>query len=865
MRSLVAAAVASLLVVGASAASDANASIKRSTDIGPQALEPALKALARDRDFQLVYRSEVVGALATAGIKGELTAEEALDALLRDTGLTYRYLDDKTVTIVPIATSPSTAKPTADANGVSQAAAAAAIVGQVQKEQGFWSRFRVAQAESSPAASSPPTSTAGSSTSSAESSQESKGGLTEVLVTAQKREESLQDVPISISVLGGEALDRANVRDVTEALMLTPGLSVKATAGHPNATVFVRGVSTAIPITQGSSPTAYYVDSVPFATSRNAFVPDPDAYDLDRVEVLRGPQGTLYGATALNGVVRVLTKNANLNSFELKARGMTSSTEGSGWNYGGDMAVNVPLIEGKLGARATLSYHDWEGWIDRPHKSNANDAERRNARLKLNAQPTEQLAIELSAWLSRADYGNPSMAMDDGTNPFSADEPIRTDYDTYGLNLTYEFPGFTVISQTSYLKFDQSYDTLGPITNPTRLRFAANLAEIFAEELLLRSAEGGVWRWSVGGMYRDALDSLDQCFAPTTIQTAGCEGLLPGFTEYTSESYAIFGEVTRLFADGRFELTAGLRYFEDEVVQHEISAFGRNDIPPENLIHLSGTFSATTPRVVLTWHPTEQLTAYASYAQGFRSGVHQGNTTLRTAGNAVPVSAEPDRLTNYELGAKGRLLDGRLAFETALFYIDWQDVLTNRTLTRAEFPALPTPALPALLNGTSASGVGFEFGVMAAPVRGLELGANFSWNDLTWDGQTFSDGALLYDKGERLPQSVEYTVGGSAAYAFPLGGLEGRLSTSVNYVSGLPDTVILSAGQRLFFPDGDPITLAQANFSLSGPSGWAATLFVENLTNWDGATFKGAPPALLPYARGRVRPRTVGVQLEYHF
>lgn len=691
--------------------------------------------------------------------------------------------------------------------------------------------------------------------------------IAEIVVTAQKRSERLQDVPISISVVGGKDLDRSTVRDATEALRYVPGISVNKTGAHPNSAVSVRGVSPSQTIGMIGT-TAYYVDSVPFNLVRTAFGPDPSAYDLDRIEVLKGPQGTLYGANALNGVVRILTKDADLDSFEVKARGMTSSTEGGDLNYRGDLAVGVPLIEGKLAARAVLSYQDFSGWIDGPTNENVNDLRNRDARLKLNAQPTEQLSVELSAWLSRADNGAPAQSDDNEQVPYDQDEPVATDFDTYGLTLTYESPWFTVTSLTGYLKWNQWYDLvnvnpMAPAAPTTYLRLDGYDADMFAQELIFRSPEEGFWRWSLGGMYRDARDSLMQCFVPVTVPD-GCEGYLPSDYELTSESYAIFGELTRRFADGRFEVTAGLRYYSDESTIRELMAFGIT-LPPEALAYKSETFSATTPRVVLTWHPTKELTTYASYSQGFRSGMNQGGPVLRNTGGLFP-SSQPDTLDNYELGAKGSLWDGRLAFQTALFYVDWQDVQMNRVVTQAEFPSLPFPSTSAAVNGTSASGVGFEFGFTAAPVSGLELGATFSWNDLKWDGQTFSNNALFWDEGERLPNSVEYTAGGSATYKFPVGGLQAQISTSVTYVSALPDFVVVAAGQRTLNEAGDDITLAQASVSLNGPSGWMASLFVDNLANWDGATFRGDSVAQpYPWLRNRVRPRTVGLQLEYRF
>src|SRR5262249_32846561 len=150
----------------------------------------------------------------------------------------------------------------------------------------------------------------------------------------------------------------------------------------------VRGVSAAGSILKGSSPIGYYLDSVPFGFVREAFLPDVGAYDLERVEVLRGPQGTLYGASAEAGGVRGLTHEADVQKFDFKARGSVSTTDGGGTGFRGDAAINVPVVEGKLAVRAVAGYEDVAGWIDRPSKKDANYGDIQTYRLKVNAAPS---------------------------------------------------------------------------------------------------------------------------------------------------------------------------------------------------------------------------------------------------------------------------------------------------------------------------------------------------------------------------------------------------------------------------------------------------------------------------------------------
>ena len=154
--------------------------------------------------------------------------------------------------------------------------------------------------------------------------------------------------------------------------------------------------------------------------------PDANSYDLDRIEVLRGPQGTLYGASALNGVVRVLTNDANLNDFDFKARAGVSSTDSGGGNWREDAAVNLPIIDGKLAARLVVGEEHDSGWINSPIKNNINDGDIKNVRFKINAQPIDDLSVKLGATHEQSNYGAPPL----GTNvtiPPSTQRPAHRD------------------------------------------------------------------------------------------------------------------------------------------------------------------------------------------------------------------------------------------------------------------------------------------------------------------------------------------------------------------------------------------------------------------------------------------------------
>jgi len=676
--------------------------------------------------------------------------------------------------------------------------------------------------------------------------------LEEVVVTAQRRAERLEDVPISISVVDGEKLDSSSFVGVAEALSRVPGVATMQASQSGGTQLAVRGVAASAGLFNGASPIAYYLDTAPFGLVKSAIVPDTNAYDLDRIEVLRGPQGTLYGASAQNGVVRILTKDANVEKLEFKVRGAVSTTDGGGENYRGDAAVNVPIIEGKLAARAVMGYQNLSGWIDNPVKNNANDAEIRTGRLKLQAQPTEAFSIGLGAWISRDDYGAPNIAGENSFHLATLDEGVHIDYDIYSAKLLYDVGGISIAAMSSYLDYSNEsaldWAALGFVN--TRLQTTVD-AHMFTQEVTINSPSEGDWRWSFGGIYRDGEDSLfqfrRQYVAPTDLRNS-------------SESYAVFGELTRRLLDGKLELTGGLRYFNDTVTIDEKSR-STVVITPPGLIRSESDFDAVSPRAVVTWHPSDATTIYASYAEGFRSGSDQNGAVIARAPNFVPAKA--DTLKNYEIGTKGNVLGGRLVYEVAVFYIDWVDV--QQTLL-VNIGTVANPVnVTALVNAASASGAGAEFSVTGRPIDGLELGVTFSWNDLKLDESVHSGGLVLFNKGERMDFSPEYTAGAALGYSFAVGdgGWQGHFSADATFLSSqtghavFPTSVVKAVS--------DDMLIARTSFSIESPNGWVAMLFADNVNNEDGVAVASPVLAVDNTWDTRVRPRTIGAQLEYRF
>jgi outer membrane receptor protein involved in Fe transport len=249
---------------------------------------------------------------------------------------------------------------------------------------------------------------------------------------------------------------------------------------------------------------------------------------------------------------------------------------------------------------------------------------------------------------------------------------------------------------------------------------------------------------------------------------------------------------------------------------------------------------------------------YASYSQGFRSGFPQSELVLVVAPDFVPV--KPDKLTNYEIGAKGSLFDNRLSFETAVYFMKWKDIQQTLGILIAG----TTAGIVANVNGQSASGLGVDFAITARPIPRLLFGINFGWNGLSEDATVLSGGQVLFPKGARLDSSPAYTAGANASYDFPFGstGWSGQVAAMLRYTS-LQTATTVSSGSGLppLVLESDTITTGRVSFALTAPSHWRMMLYSDNVANNRGIT----EPSTTPYSNISQRPRTTGLQLDYHY
>ncbi|MEZ5530909.1 MAG: TonB-dependent receptor [Steroidobacteraceae bacterium] len=669
--------------------------------------------------------------------------------------------------------------------------------------------------------------------------------LSEVVVTAQRREEQLQDVPISITVLTGASLDQST-QSLTEEIGRVPGIAM-VDSNLGGSFISLRGVGSTGTNFAGTNTVGYYLDSVPFGFVRNALTPNASAYDLERVEVLRGPQGTLYGVNSQNGVIRVLTHDVELDSFAVKYRVAGSGTRDGGFNYRGDAALNVPLIDDKLGMRLVAGYEDFDGWIDRPNRKDANDMRRLTLRAKLKARPSDDLTLGMSYWHSGMDSHARPTGFADNTTPVVVDEPMSEDYDIYALQVGYDLGSASLTSVTSWMDYasysvtDTSY---GPGTNLTSSDFRSR---VVAQEINVASTLDGQWRWTAGAIYRDVKDEFTQ-LSPRYVNPRGTQ-----YNDY-SASYAGFAEITRLMAGNRLELTGGARYFHDRTRTRPFSILNNANAV---LIESRATSSKVSPRVVLTWLPSRDLTFYASYSEGFRGGFPQ-SPTVKAVAPEFPAVA-PDNLLNYEIGSKGTIAGGLIGYDVAVFYIKREDIQQSLSVNAVNGAGAPV-RVAAVINGESASGVGTDLGISVRPTRNISFGANYSWNDLQLDADIVpATGGPLYFKGDRPTNSPEHTFSAWFDQQFSIGAYDGHISASLSYISEREARGLVN-GVRVLTTSDETLT-SRLSLGLTSPSGWGVSLYVDNLNNYNKTPIPDW--FISPSGSNRIRPRTIGLQFDH--
>lgn len=721
---------------------------------------------------------------------------------------------------------------------------------------------------------------------------------TDIIVTASKREERLQDVPLSVSAVSGDQLVRQQVQDIQDLARTVPGISFirsGSIAGNGNQ-IILRGLNTG----SGGATVATVVDEAPlsFSVGGASFATDFEPWDLQRVEVLRGPQGTLYGASALGGLIKYVTNEPQLTDlaggfdfgfFDVEGGGLGTSSRGY---------VNVPIADDVAAIRVSAYYQDNPGWIDNQlgNRTDINAFRRVGGRASLLLKPVSNLTIQATAIYQKLDSDGFDAIEVNGIsvpdnqfeplNGFNLDtflpQPSSSEAQLYIGNITYDAGSVGVQSITSYGKllnlrtndvplYGQVFDGMlfGRPNTTLVYEINANLKK-FNQEVRVFSqndprAEGRGLQWQVGGFYtRETIENLGNYF--TRDQTTGEDVVTPfgGDSALVLQSnqdqvyreIASYANFTYFFSRS-FDIDVGARVFNNKNRQSGVQGGPFIGVPigtivPEQRSEETSWTFAVAPR----YHLNDDAIVYGRVASGYRPGGPQ--SFIPNAPADLPSQFGSDKTINYEVGLKGSFLDRMLSIDVAAFYVDWRDVQIT--------VSYPSGGVAYNVTGNAGRAVskGFEWTIGLTPVPGLNFTALGAYTDarLTRD----APGIGGFD-GDRLPYVPKLNTTFSGTYEFSLGETTtASIGASWNRVSGQYSSYTLTPEiSHLPFPGYS--TLAGQIGIRSGPVG--LQIYGKNLTNEAGITYyyagQSALGGTIPAQTGLIRPREIGLRITGNF
>ncbi|WP_149196574.1 TonB-dependent receptor [Luteimonas suaedae] len=716
--------------------------------------------------------------------------------------------------------------------------------------------------------------------------------LDRLIVTATRRSEPLQDVPLSITTLSQEELDEKGIVGYEGLAQETPGVVLnRASANFNNFTA--RGIATNGYNANLQSTVAVYIDELPISSNGNSTILDPSLYDVERIEFLRGPQGTLFGSGSLAGALRILTRAPDPNLFEASFLADIGVTGSDALRQRYNAMVNVPLAEDTLALRVVMFSRDEEGYIANigTGVENANTLESWGGRATMLWEPTDQLSVQLRASREESTPGDSSLvnpALGKDTRNSDRPDMFSGVMTNYNVTLDYQFDGAHLTSSSTWSDYDALFhvDLAGTFAQAIAFALDADAYdETFVQEVRLVSDTGGRLDWVLGGFYFDRQRDVDFNYRSSQefLDARGITGLpdeyYQRFQSYSvSKEKALFGQLTYRFTDDLWS-TVGLRYGSTEAQGFTRPGGYNSNYLTNALVGIPGPLTVvpiaaaegvkareTGPsyRFSTSWRPTPSLTAYGAVATGFRAPVVNARAGAASVVDPddliIPDGAESDELISYEIGMKGRWMDGRMLANLALYHIDWNDiqVQANRVSDQVQFAT----------NIGGAYSRGLEFELRAMPALGWTVALNGAFNKARVDSLTPAEAAISGAvEGARL-SGPEFSGSLLVEYAFDVfGNADGNASLAVVHVGGFPGSFPNVPGQpgtiSPTFDHTEDYTVVNASLAAAFER-VTVGLYVENLFD-DRSTNYVHPESFLDSRYGVVRPRTVGMRVGYRF
>lgn len=696
--------------------------------------------------------------------------------------------------------------------------------------------------------------------------------LGEVIVTAQKRAERLIDTPQSVTALSESDLSKLGAKAFVDFASTVPGLQFTS-LGAGQSQISLRGVTSGADV----SPTVgIYVDETPYGSS-SAFTNAPrkaldvGLFDLERVEVLRGPQGTLYGASAMGGVLKYVTRAPSLSGFGGRASVGVAGTHAGAESYDGSAVVNAPLVEGVAALRASGFYSRDGGFVDnvRTGEKNVDQSKVYGGRAEVLIAPTDALSVRLTGFAQniRRDGGRYASVTLAGA-PVSGwleqdhpvDEPFRSDFRLVSATATYDLDAVSLTSVTSYQTAETFTTTDGSAVYAPLLQLffgipatAVDVDEFsrtrkFTQEVRLASAAGGRFEWLVGGYYTHEQSVMRQVANTygaglAVLPVNAVDARIPS----TYEEYAAFGNLTFHITE-KFDITGGIRFAHNE----------QDFVQQATGLLVASAPKAKSDESVVTYLANARyrfnphVTAYARFATGYRPGGPNYRVLDPVTGlPAAPATFDSDSLASYEVGVKAETPDRRFAIDASGYYIDWKDIQLLTAIS----------GVTTYLNAGGAHIKGAEVTLTARPTPSFIATGAFSYND---GYVTEANPGLGAAKGERLPNVAHWTAAVNVDYGSADHRLRPTIGATLRYVSARTASFDANAGiPQYHLPDYASVDL-RAGVSLGEVE---AQVYVRNLFDRRGqlsaqtvlSSFGG------PAQVGLLQPRTIGMRLTTAF
>ncbi|HXY97948.1 MAG TPA: TonB-dependent receptor [Steroidobacteraceae bacterium] len=735
--------------------------------------------------------------------------------------------------------------------------------------------------------------------------------LQEIVVTAQKRESTVQTTPISLTAVTGADIQDRGLTDLSNLVLSVPGVSVH-TSGPGMTELEMRGVASV----GGNSPTVgFYFDETPLtapsATNEGKIVISPALYDLNRVEVLRGPQGTLYGSGSMGGTIKLVPNAPNPDAFDATGETTLADTDHGGFDYAQNAMVNLPFGDGLGAVRIVGSYSHDAGWIDRiviepgefppPDPTftirgnvlaapvltdyhDVNDVDRTTVRISALFKPAEGLTISPSMFYQRMSSGGlPYIDSDPGTDahyqPFDIAETYHDTFLLWSLNARYTTQSFEVSSTTSYWQrhepltqdTSESWETGLGLTGFTAAQGGIGAAWAdeenptwqTTEEFRIQSVGDSRLKWLLGYFYSDFYSAWNIVF-PSTNGAAifGSNDLFSYFSPMPILQQSEFGELTYNITDP-FAVTLGVRHYHYDAPV-SLDQFGA--LTATVVTSTTETDQGFLPKVSLSYQADKDLLLYTTAAEGFRPGGGTGpvptsgplscEAQLMTEYGSTsfvpgPVSFESDHVWSYELGEKLRLADNRVTINGSVYYESWIGV--------QQVNALSSCGYVYTANAGDAQVKGAELEIQAIVLPELIVSANAGYADAALVSSTLIDAG--FNPGTPIQQVPKWTSSASIAWRHSLGnGLMLTARADNTYVGSRTDeTFSINT-----LPSYD---LANIRAGVEG-DGWSAMLFVNNVADKRALLNNITQDAvnLATYNRVAVsQPRTAGIDFNYRF